>query len=269
MTRKEFLRFLGLTGITATVPFIICLTTAGAYTGKLFVMIHTGGGWDPTSFMDPKGTANGINRFDNMVSHNGFTWAPTLSSANFDNSTNSLAYKFLDELGTRMLVINGIDTETNNHGVGPRYVWSCKLPTGNPTFGALLAAACASHLPLAFISNGGFQSTEGIIAPSRINNSSLIEAISAPNTYNSNKVFTDATFDRIRAYRDARHQEKIGQQYLPVIKAAMQSLTDARIGEKDLKNFVPPHQIRFVTPGPGQKHAKRRGRDCGDAAHDE
>ncbi len=247
ISRRDFMKLLGWAGITATVPMTMAPSAVTDYVGtggKLFVMLHAGGGWDPSSLTDPKGNGNGINRFTNgdiISAVAGFNFAPNLVNAGsntYDGSGTSLNRLFLNRFASRLLVINGVDMETNNHGVGPRYAWSGKIQEGHPTFNALLSAACAPNLPLSFITNGGYQNTAGLIASTRVTNTNQIEEISQPNLLNSQNIFTANTFNRIKSVRDARHTAKETDQRLPVIKNAMMSLTSARIGEADLNNFV-------------------------------
>ena len=56
ISRRKFLGGLGLSGLGMSGGFQIPLVAAAAedYTGKLFVLIQAQGGWDPTSFCDPK-----------------------------------------------------------------------------------------------------------------------------------------------------------------------------------------------------------------------
>ncbi|MHA7878373.1 MAG: DUF1501 domain-containing protein [Saccharospirillum sp.] len=58
MKRRDFLKALSVSGMAASVPaFMSGKAQAQALTpvGRYFVLLHLGGGWDPTSFCDPKG----------------------------------------------------------------------------------------------------------------------------------------------------------------------------------------------------------------------
>ena len=52
MNRRNFI--LSALGAGASSGFRVPLANAANYTGKLFVFIQADGGWDPTSFCDPK-----------------------------------------------------------------------------------------------------------------------------------------------------------------------------------------------------------------------
>lgn len=58
MKRRDFLKALSATGMAASVPaFMSGKAHASSLmpVGRYFVLLHLGGGWDPTSFCDPKG----------------------------------------------------------------------------------------------------------------------------------------------------------------------------------------------------------------------
>ena len=56
MNRREFFELTGCLGLAATsMPALAQAQSGPSYDGPLFLSIHCGGGWDPTSFSDPKG----------------------------------------------------------------------------------------------------------------------------------------------------------------------------------------------------------------------
>ena len=54
MRRRELLKGLLATAGGAVAGFRLPLANAADYLGKLFVFVQADGGWDPTSFCDPK-----------------------------------------------------------------------------------------------------------------------------------------------------------------------------------------------------------------------
>ena len=57
MTRREFTK--GLVTVGAASGFRLPLANAADYRGKLFAFVQAAGGWDPTSFCDPKANSPG------------------------------------------------------------------------------------------------------------------------------------------------------------------------------------------------------------------
>ena len=78
MNRREFNKLMGLAGLSATGPWSLPghAITSG-YDGPLFVTIAATGGWDVTSFCDPKGNVAGERTIN--------TWADQESIAQVGN----------------------------------------------------------------------------------------------------------------------------------------------------------------------------------------
>ena len=58
-----------------------------------------------------------------------------------------------------MLVINGVDAQTNSHSAGIVHNWSGRVSEGYPSMTALLAAHHGPRLPLSYLNFGGFSAT--------------------------------------------------------------------------------------------------------------
>ncbi len=247
MDRRDFLKLTSAAGLgvaAANMPFA---STAGAgtpYTGTLWVTVHAGGGWDVTSFCDPKGATgptdpNPMNHYlatdigTAVGSKSGMRYAPS--------PENKL---FFDKYAKDLMVINGLDTSTNSHDVGTRVTWSGTLTENKASFAALVAAAAGESQPMSYISYGGYDVTGGSVAVTRVGNLEAIRRIAFPNIidplYDQNQTpfFTDDTAARIAATRDARHQAYAGKQNLPRLKDAMGMLYTARSGQNELKKLT-------------------------------
>lgn len=157
MKRRDFLKAFATAGLVAGNPFAFqkALGALDPYRGHFFVTVNADGGWDTSSFCDPVANTR-INTWAGAqgvqtISGSPITYAPFAHNSNFFNTHYQ-----------NMLVINGIDTQTNAHEAGIRHTWSGKLGHGFPTFSALAAAILGANLPLAYISNGGYKETAGI-----------------------------------------------------------------------------------------------------------
>ena len=89
---------------------------------------------------------------------------------------------FFEKYYQHMLVINGVDAQTNSHTVGIVHNWSGRNSEGYPTLSALLAAYYAPALPIPYLSFGGFSVTSGITRFTRIDNANLLRDIAYPAT---------------------------------------------------------------------------------------
>lgn len=178
-TRREFLRTLALAGTSlAGLGYgPRSWSQANTYTGKFLVNVQFIGGWDVTSFCDPKENIPG----ELEINH----WARTATTEQIGNlryapfSTNA---QFFQKYHERMLVINGVDAQTNAHDVGEIVTWSGRTAQGYPSLTALMAAEKAPDLALSYLNFGGFGNTESIIRSSRINNPESLKNIIFPNT---------------------------------------------------------------------------------------
>ncbi len=173
------------------------LLAQSAYTGKLLITVQLDGGVDVTSFCDPKMNIAGepeINR-----------WARTLQTQQAGN----IAYApyagnatFFDKYFQDMLVINGIDAQTNSHSVGIVNNWSGRNSDGFPSITALMAAENAPTLPLSYLNFGGFGDTSGVIRSTVIDEISQLRDVVFPNIPNddsSGRYRPDADWLRIQA----------------------------------------------------------------------
>ena len=98
-----------------------------------------------------------------------------------------------------MLVINGVDAQTNSHTVGIVHNWSGRNSEGYPATTALLAAHYAAELPVPYLSFGGFSATGGVTRFTRINDANLLRDIANPAT----QMFTEADWAELKSSRDA------------------------------------------------------------------
>lgn len=221
------------------------------YSGKLYLFVNAGGGWDPTMVCDPKG--NPVNRqFETsaITSVGNIRYAPISYMAE-GNYTNR---QFFEKFGPRLLVLNGVDQQTNNHDGGNRFTWSGHLEDGYPPLAALIAAALAPGRPLGFLSNGGYENTQGVVPLTRVNDLGTIGRIAFPNRVDPNNM--DSNYHSIdTATRIARaQQERLrtlqGRQSLHTFDQSMRQLASTRDGGNLLERllqFLPTNeQLRGI-----------------------
>jgi hypothetical protein len=73
-----------------------------------------------------------------------------------------------------------IDTQTNNHETGVRYLWGGKTSELLPSLAALHAARVESmqRLPATYVSTGGYDVTDGVVPLTRLaEGSQLLRAV--------------------------------------------------------------------------------------------
>ena len=200
MKRRTMLLGL-LTGAGAAVSgFRLPLVHASDYRGKLFVFVQADGGWDPTSFCDPKANTPGEPVINHWAERDEIRQAGNIAYAPFARNA-----AFFEKYHRRMLVINGVDAQTNSHTVGIVHNWSGRNSEGYPTTTALLAAHYASDLPVQYLSFGGFSATSGVTRFTRIDNADLLRGIANPAvpTHDSKRYFSEADWAALESYRAA------------------------------------------------------------------
>ena len=173
MHRRSFVKGLLLAG--AASGFRLPLANAADYHGKLFVFVQADGGWDPTSFCDPKTNSEGEPIINNWAANAEVNQAGNIRYAPFANNQ-----AFFDKYHQRMLVINGVDAQTNSHTAGIVHNWSGRISEGYPTTTALLAAHNGAGLSMPYLSFGGFSNTAGVAVFTRLNNPDEIRNVARP-----------------------------------------------------------------------------------------
>ncbi|MEX0965271.1 MAG: DUF1501 domain-containing protein [Pseudohongiellaceae bacterium] len=239
MNRREFTKILGMAGLSATAPLPFGIAQAvEPYSGPFYINLAAIGGWDVTSFCDPKSNIAGERTINN--------WADSASIEQVGN----IAYApvannkaFFERFYQDMLVINGIDTQTNSHDDGRRHTWSGRLGFGYPSFGAIASNAIAPELPLSLVHSAGYSETAGIARFSRLQDPDVIRNLVNDSVVQDGNniygLFEDNELDLITQYQDARLARLRGSnQLLPRQIDGMNSLQLANATRSDLKLFA-------------------------------
>lgn len=252
MDRRRFLQIAGIAGLSVMAPVGLKDGNAASekYEGPFWIMINAGGGWDPTMFCDPKGgkkddrrTVNQSYTKDEIGTVGALSYAPTAYFADAGGTPRKVlsCEDFFTKHKNRIMVVNGIDTTTNNHDTGTRTTWSGQTTEGMPAFAALVAglAVQANPLPLAFLSSGGYDTTGGVVPLSRVGNIGAVQKLAYPNILDPNEkdrkyYHTQATASRIAAAQSARIQALRDQQTLPVLRRSMNALYLSRQADDGL-----------------------------------
>ena len=175
MNRRDFIK--RALPVGASAAFRIPLAQGANYQGRFYVFVQADGGWDPTSFCDPKANVPG----ESVINH----WAESAEirqAGNIRYAPFGSNQVFFEKYCGRMLVINGVDAQTNAHGVGIVHNWSGRLAEGYPTTTALLATHNGPGLAMPYLSFGGFSNAAGLTAYTRLDDPSVIREILAPES---------------------------------------------------------------------------------------
>ncbi len=253
MKRRAFLRTLTVLGAGHALPMTLVPAAFGATPARFLVSINADGGWDPTGLIDPKGNAL---RSDGRGAVNHYAESAIKSAGNlryaaYPDGIEPPAITSPGHLDTffaahhqRLLVINGVDTQTNGHDSGRRFVWSGRLEEGFPSVAALAAAPYADQ-PMAFISNGGYDYTASLVASVRTAGANTFIALAFPNSQYADNAsrrnegyMSASAYDRVQAARSARLERLQQAETLPRRVAQMDQLETVRDGDLSLSGML-------------------------------
>lgn len=251
MRRRDFLIGSALGALVLASPRRLFAASSSAVADRLWIFFDANGAWDPTFFCDPKpGEGELFVHADAFQSQHLKTNAAGLSYAPFSPGDPYMDLAgnqpFFEKYADRLRVINGYDGQTNNHIDGNRSFWSGSLAAGNPSLGALIAAAHAelplNQLPLAFLSTGGgFDGTMGLVPTTRVADTAPLLKLTNPNMKQTGQTqkgyHHPAALSLVEEAQEARTQRLFEAQGLPQIRAGLQRLTTARSMESSLSEL--------------------------------
>ena len=172
MNRRDILKN---TLAAGTLGFCVPIARAADYAGRLFVFVQATGGWDPTSFCDPKANQPGERIINNWAEEDDVRQAGGIAYAPF--AANE---RFFEKYHRRMLAINGVDTQTNSHDTGTRYVWSGRNSDGYPSLTALLAGRHGPGLSMPYLTFAGYSPTQGVTRALRFGRADGLRSLFRP-----------------------------------------------------------------------------------------
>jgi hypothetical protein len=251
LDRRGFIKLMGMVGLTVATPWPIRLASAQSadpYTGPIFVTVAASGGWDPTSFCDPKENVPG-EREITQWSRNDVTRTITGSPITYAPFANN--QQFFERFYADTLVLNGIDAATNSHDVGVRHTWSGQIPAGYPSFSAIAAAVYGSGMPLPYLTNGGYRETAGLATYAEVSNvRDIQDLINVNRVPNKDDLYHDedevAVIERYMGERLAAQQA--GTHLLPRQRSTMANLVYARANRDQLQALTVGLPDQLVNP---------------------
>lgn len=235
--RRTFLKLAASLGLVLTAPTVLPRrgwADEERFAGPFLITVHASGGWDPTVLCDPKGRETEAD--DDPVNRYATGDIGTVGDIRFAPLAGHR--EFFERFGSQLLVVNGIDAGTNSHDTGTRHIWSGTMDAEMPSIGALAAATAPTRPALAFLSNGGYDVTSDLVAPTRLPDVGAIAEISYPHRLDPNEpasvLFTDAGLDRIEQARNERLHRRHEAETLPRQIQSMELLMASRMGDNEL-----------------------------------
>ncbi|HVH43982.1 MAG TPA: hypothetical protein VM925_16635, partial [Labilithrix sp.] len=182
MDRRDFVKLAGFAGLSVFFPTALgreAHAEPSVWGGPYFLHMHAAGGWDPTMLCDAKLTAPGVtpayeNRLITEVAEQNGIFVPTATATgkfllrSNDNPVED-PQDFFATVGRDVLVLNGLDTQTNNHDTGVQGLACGHNDVELPALAALFAGKVAAqvNVPMAFLAGGQYNRTGDVIGVSR------------------------------------------------------------------------------------------------------
>jgi hypothetical protein len=273
MKRRTFLWNAAAAGLSISVPlgFGTRRARAAAYDGPCFLFVHAQGGWDPRFLFDPTLVTDQNRLYTQLGEVAGIPCAPiAVDPARVGLPTDQgvetylrSPEEFLKTHAARLLVLNGVDTATNNHDSGTRAMASGQLSDGYPALASLIAAEYGGSMPMAFLSGGGYDATNGLVPLSRITDPGTLARIARPNDINPDQpdgehYHSAATMKRILEMQRARTETLYQAQRLPRLRAAVDALRSARETKEELGGLLLQDELVSLPGGLGDQQQMQR-----------
>lgn len=255
MYRREFAKLIGMTGLSVLLPGTLARQASAqeqqVWGGPYFLHMHASGGWDPTIFCDGKLSAPGASpEYENRIVKevgdvNGVPVPLADANGKFLLKVNQGAdamedpQHFFQTLGSRVLVVNGVDTQTNNHETGVQGLACGHNDVELPALAALFAGGViqTKNIPLAFLAHGQYNRTGDVVGVSRFpgDKVGLLADPFRANSGDEKMIVSDVAARRIAELRTARLASLQKQVTLPRNKRTLAAMIDAAKGGSTLE----------------------------------
>jgi uncharacterized protein (DUF1501 family) len=180
--RRDFLKIAG-----AVIPSWGLIPIASAqstlYTGPIYIGVHASGGIDASSWFDPRETDPTMNNY---------AGTPAPVSGNIRTAPMGNNPAFLARYFQQMLVLNGVNSETNSHDDGTRAHATGMLAMNYPNLSELFAYTHAKDKPMPWLNAGGMSTSVGLSPAVPMPDGNNFRTLLSPNSANATQDFIKA-----------------------------------------------------------------------------
>ena len=250
MYRRDFVKLSSLAGLSMFLPATLASQAhaeEATWAGPYFLHMHASGGWDPTIFCDGKVTAEGTtpdyeNRLITEIETvNGIPVPAATANGKYLIRANQGAdaiedpVHFFKNVGSKMLVFNGVDTQTNNHDTGVQGFACGNNDVELPAIAALFAGAVVKqrNIPLPFLAHGAYNRTGDVVGISRFPGDK-VGLLANPTKYNGGEenddLLSPLAVQKIIELRERRLSQLRSQATLPRTKRTLNAMLEASKG---------------------------------------
>lgn len=247
MDRRDFVKLAGFAGLSLFFPSVLgreAHADPAVWGGPYFLHMHAAGGWDPTMLCDAKVTAAGVtpayeNRLITEVAEMNGIFVPTATAGGkflLRNNNNPVEdpQHFFSTVGKDVLVLNGIDTQTNNHDTGVQGLACGHNDVELPALAALFAGKVAKQInvPMAFLAGGQYNRTGDVVGVSRFpgDKVGLLTDPFKAAPQDEKALLSEVAVRRITELREERLSRLHAQTTLPRTKRTLDAFHEAAKG---------------------------------------
>jgi len=235
MKRRSFIKNMLTLSVMSPALSTNLFAELSPYSGPIFITVKASGGLDQSSLSDPKNNET-INSWAKDKSYGvagNIRYAPI--------GDNKL---FFDKYHKYMLVINGIDIQTNSHTAATRNRYTGRLAAGYPNIAETISFHKAQGYPLSYVSGGGYQQNLGYVPYSKLPSKTEMEQLSDTNNrYEGNTYLKRQDADKIAQARQSRiNRLQADGDLLPRRELALRLLQQSFSGRElmtDLQELLP------------------------------
>ncbi len=200
MKRRDFLKLMQATGVVIPYWSLVPAASAqtGFYTGKVLINVHASGGMDQSSWTDPRPANTRYNQYAQQG-------LAAVEAGNLRAAPMGANATFFQMYFQNILVINGVNSETNSHEDGTRAHATGMLAMNYPNLSEVFAHRYGMNLPFPWLNAGGPGSSGGLVAATTVPSVNALRQFARPNAQNATTDFMkQADLDRVLAARAAR-----------------------------------------------------------------
>jgi hypothetical protein len=205
-----------------------------SYKGKLLVTLQLNGGADVTCFCDPKENTPGEPDINHWADTAGTMTKGKISYAPFAQNQ-----KFFNKYYKQMMVVNGVDAQTNSHSTGILYNWSGRNAVGAPSITALHAAKRSPQHAMGYTTFGGYSQTGNLLRFTRVNDLNAIRSLLNPtvNPWDGGNTRPTNETRLVESYVDDSLKRLKSSGLSPRQMATVEAYTQARNSRQGLANL--------------------------------
>jgi len=207
------------------------------YSGRILINVHASGGISNDYWTDPRET-------DPLMNSYAAAGIPAGVAGNIRFAPHGNNAAFFARYFQHMLVINGVNSETNDHDGGTRVHATGSLGMGYPNLSELYAWQHGKGLPMPWLNGGGMNTSVGLSPATPVPNGNTFLALTTPNRSSATQDFMKeadvtktlaARAERIRAMQAAGTLAPRGQN----VAAQFAASSDSRALLARVAQFIP------------------------------